>query len=137
MTALFNRNHAVFSDLHQCVSENLTDLGIVVVRYFGGTKLGVGGLSRAYSDAADAVLAQCAIERRYLTETIALCFPYDMTSQVHHAIERHEAEILDRVWSDQAEYRIRLRRSRAEAFLVDVAELTQRQAVARREGDAA
>jgi hypothetical protein len=60
-----------------------------------------------------------------------------MTSQVHHAIERHEAEILDRVWSDQAEYRIRLRRSRAEAFLVDVAELTQRQAVARREGDAA
>lgn len=115
----------------------LTDLGIVVVRYFGGTKLGVGGLSRAYSDAADAVLALCAIERRFLTTTIALSFPYDMTSQVHHAIERHEAEILDRGWSEHAEYRVRLRRSRAEVFLVDVAELTQRQAVARRDDEMA
>ncbi len=109
----------------------VTDAGIVVVRYFGGTKLGVGGLARAYSDAADAVLEQCRIETRHLTDTFVLSFPYDMSSQVHHAIERYEAEILDRNWLELAEYTIRVRRSRRARFLHDIDDLTQRQAVVR------
>ncbi len=115
---------------------SLTDMGIVVVRYFGGTKLGVGGLARAYGDAANAVLEQCTVETRFLTDTFILSFPYDMTSQVHHALDKHAAEVVDRKWLDQAEYTVRVRRSHREQLLTDIAEFTQRLAAVRGESEA-
>jgi uncharacterized YigZ family protein len=114
---------------------HLTDMGIVVVRYFGGTKLGVGGLARAYTDAAESVLTSCTIETRYLTDEFAIVFPYDVTSQVHHTIEGHEAEIISRNWQETAEYSIRVRRSRREQLLRDFDELTQRRVIVRRQDE--
>ncbi|MCZ7555128.1 MAG: IMPACT family protein [Bacteroidia bacterium] len=108
---------------------HLTDTGIIIVRYFGGTKLGVGGLARAYTDAAESVLGLCTIETRYLTDEFTITFPYEVTSQVHHAIEGQEAEIISRNWQDNAEYALRVRCSRRERLLQDLAELTQRQVV--------
>jgi uncharacterized YigZ family protein len=104
----------------------LTNTAVVVVRWFGGVKLGVGGLARAYADAAEAALACCRIVTRYITDSYAITFPYDMTSQVHHALEKHEAVILERVWHESAEYHVRVRRSRSAALLGDISELTQR-----------
>ncbi|MBE0644978.1 MAG: YigZ family protein [Bacteroidetes bacterium] len=104
----------------------LTDVGIVVVRYFGGTKLGVGGLARAYTDAADAVLERCAIERRYHTDALTLTFPYDVTSQVHHVIDMHGVEVLDREYLDQSRYTVRVRRSLTGRFSEDFAAYTER-----------
>lgn len=104
----------------------LTDLGIVVVRYFGGTKLGVGGLARAYTDAADAVLARCAIERRYLTDTLILDFPYDVTSQVHHVLESHGVAILDRIYLDATRYTVSVRQSVRVRLLEDLDTYTER-----------
>lgn len=109
--------------------EKLTDTGIVVVRYFGGTKLGVGGLARAYSDAADAVLALCRIETRHVTEDLAVVFPYDMTSQVHHVIEMHDVEVLDRHYLEDTKYDVRVRLSKKMRFLEDLGTYTNRQAV--------
>ncbi|MBN1449276.1 MAG: YigZ family protein [Bacteroidetes bacterium] len=107
--------------------EGLTDVGIVVVRYFGGTKLGVGGLARAYSDAADAVLAACRIEERFITDDLAIVFPYDMTSQVHHVIELHDVEVLEREYLDDTRYTVRIRLSKKERFLEDMDAFTNRQ----------
>lgn len=107
--------------------EGLTDTGIVVVRYFGGTKLGVGGLARAYSDSADAVLALCPVEIRYVTEDMTLAFPYDMTSQVHHVIEMHDVEVLDRHYLEDTRYAVRVRLSRKERFMEDLEAYTNRQ----------
>lgn len=104
----------------------LTDLGIVVVRYFGGTKLGVGGLARAYTDAADAVLERCAVERRYLTDILHITFPYDVTSQVHHVLEQHGVEVLDRAYLDDTRYTIRLRRSLRSRVIEDLDTFTER-----------
>lgn len=105
----------------------LTDVGIVVVRYFGGTKLGVGGLARAYTDSADAVLAICKIEERFHQEMMTLTFPYDVTSQVHHVIDMHGAEVLDREYIEQSRYTVRVRRSFIPRFLEDLDTYTQRQ----------
>jgi uncharacterized YigZ family protein len=106
----------------------LTDVGIVVVRYFGGTKLGVGGLARAYTEAADAVLAVSSVDRRFHTETLSITFPYDITSQVHHVFEMHGAEVLDREYLQQSRYTVRVRRSLVPRFLEDLDTYTQRQA---------
>jgi uncharacterized YigZ family protein len=113
----------------------LTDLGIVVVRYFGGTKLGVGGLSRAYTDAADAVLARCAVERRYLTDTLLLDFPYDVTSQVHHVLETHGVDILDRAYLDATRYTVRVRRSLRARVLEELDTFTERRVTIVRQGE--
>ena len=115
----------------------LTDLGIVVVRYFGGTKLGVGGLSRAYTDAADAVLARCAVERRYLTDTLLLDFPYDVTSQVHHVLESHGVDILDRIYLDATRYTVSVRQSVRVRLLEDLDTYTERRVTVAREGEMA
>jgi uncharacterized YigZ family protein len=107
----------------------VTDVGIVVVRYFGGTKLGVGGLARAYTDAADAVLSICTIEQRFHTALLALTFPYDITSQVHHAIDMHGVEVLEREYLEQSRYTVRVRRSLVPVFIDDLATFTDRQAI--------
>ncbi len=107
----------------------LTDLMLVVVRYFGGTKLGVGGLARAYTDAADAVLDRVTIETRFVYETFTITFPYDQTSQVHHVLEGMGADILDRAWSDDVTYTLRIRRSLADMMCMNLDEATERKVV--------
>jgi len=104
---------------------NLTDVGIVVVRYFGGTKLGVGGLARAYSDAADAVLQRCSIERAYLMQSLRLSFPFDVTAQVHHAIDRLGAIIDGREYCTETVYTVRIRRSLVMRFTDELTERTR------------
>lgn len=107
--------------------EQLTETGIVVVRYFGGTKLGVGGLARAYSDAADAVLTRSRIETRYVTVDLSITFPYDMTSQVHHVIEMHDVDVLDRRYLEDTSYDVRVRLSKKQRFIEDLGTYTNRQ----------
>ena len=104
----------------------LTNVGIVVVRYFGGTKLGVGGLARAYTDSADSVLETCAIERRYLTRRLTLQFPYDMTSQVHHVLEMHGIDVDARRYEEDTEYDIDVRLSLCDRVIADLDDYTQR-----------
>lgn len=105
---------------------NLTDIGIVVVRYFGGTKLGVGGLARAYTDAADAVLEHCRIEQRFLTRPLTLTFPYDMTSQVHHVLDMHGIEVADRRYEEECIYDVTVRLSVHARFVRDLEDYAQR-----------
>lgn len=107
----------------------LTDLMLVVVRYFGGTKLGVGGLARAYTDASDAVLDRVTIETRFVYETFTITFPYDQTSQVHHVLEMMGADITDRRYGDAVTYDLRIRTSRSPALLEHLAEATDRTVV--------
>ena len=102
----------------------LTDSGIIVVRYFGGTKLGVGGLGRAYADSAEQGLNAARIEKRILTTDFVVEFPFDITSKVHHLLERHGAEILDRVYSETVTYSCTVRRSRVERCTNDLVEET-------------
>ncbi|MCB2205861.1 YigZ family protein [bacterium] len=109
--------------------KELTDCGIVVVRYFGGTKLGVGGLARAYTDAADEVLNACRIETRYHLAQLTLTFPYDMTSQVHHVLEMHGVDVLDRRYLEATSYDIAVRLSLRDRLLNDLDDFTQRSTV--------
>lgn len=69
----------------------LRDVIVVVTRYFGGTKLGVGGLIRAYGDAAAAALAAATLERAVPAVRLRIRYGYDHTSAVMRALERFAA----------------------------------------------
>ena len=73
----------------------LGDLVVVVTRYFGGTKLGTGGLVRAYGDAAKEVLAILPRAEKVPTHTVMLVLPYNLYEQVKLLIEREHGRVLD------------------------------------------
>lgn len=72
---------------------NLGDVVVVITRYFGGTKLGTGGLVRAYSDAARQVLAALPTESRIEKRMIGLTIPYPFFERVRLLLETHQATI--------------------------------------------
>jgi uncharacterized YigZ family protein len=69
----------------------LTDCVAVVTRYFGGTKLGVGGLVRAYGDAAAEALAAAPRRHGILAVRLRLTYPYAHTAAVMRGLERSGA----------------------------------------------
>jgi len=74
---------------------SLGDAAVVVTRYFGGTKLGTGGLVRAYGDAVRAVIAATPRAEKVATHTVLLATPYNLFEQVRLLIEGHNGRILD------------------------------------------
>ena len=68
--------------LNQILSKDLTNICVVVVRYFGGTKLGVSGLINAYKSAAREALDQTTVEERTIDEIYSLEFEYPLMNEV-------------------------------------------------------
>lgn len=75
---------------------DLINTGVIIVRYFGGIKLGTGGLVRAYSDAVNAVISQSQIcEYKKLFEKSLLC-SYNELSQIEYLISQEGVIIADK-----------------------------------------
>ncbi|MBI5648479.1 MAG: YigZ family protein [Ignavibacteriae bacterium] len=106
----------------------LTDTALVVVRYFGGVKLGVGPLAKAYAEAAASALDQARVVERIIEEEFRIRFSFEWTQQAHHALDRAGAAILDRNYDDGPCYRVRIRLSRIPDLHRLLAEFTQRTA---------
>ena len=94
----------------------LTDTAVVVTRYFGGTKLGVGGLMRAYGAAAVKALAGAEHMTQYLLERLEVAFPHSHISNVMHVVSRMDARILDTTYDEDVHLKISIRRSKAVAL---------------------
>ncbi len=77
----------------------LGDAAIVVTRYFGGTKLGTGGLVRAYGDAARLVLEQTPRAMKTLAHTVRMSVPYPLFEQVRLLVAAHDGQILDETFA--------------------------------------
>jgi uncharacterized YigZ family protein len=71
------------------------DIVIVITRYFGGTKLGTGGLVRAYSDSVREILSILPRAMRVPSHTIMLALPYNWFERVRLVIAAHQGHILD------------------------------------------
>lgn len=73
----------------------LGDVVVVVTRYFGGTKLGTGGLVKAYSEAVKAVLAVLPRAEKVSTHTVMLAFDYTYFERVRQLVAAHYGQVLD------------------------------------------
>ena len=79
--------------LGQIDSAGLTNVMVVVVRYFGGTLLGVPGLINAYRTAASEALAGAEVAEKWIEEKLSLTFDYPAMSEVMHLLKQSEATI--------------------------------------------
>lgn len=68
---------------------------VVVTRYFGGVKLGAGGLVRAYSNAVQAVMEELPLEEVVAVKEATLLYPYAQESNIRHLLESLGIEIVD------------------------------------------
>ena len=106
-------------------SQNLSDILVIVTRYFGGIKLGVGGLGRAYYESARQVLSAAAFVPKIVGEELQVVFPYDETNGVMNKLSRYNARIIDTVYDDDVTLRLTVRSSVVPAFIADLTEVTR------------
>lgn len=86
--------------LGQINSFNITDVIVIVVRYFGGIKLGTPGLIAAYREAARLAIEDAGIVEVHKMETISITFPYVNANEVMKIIKSEEIEVLDRTFDN-------------------------------------
>jgi uncharacterized YigZ family protein len=110
--------------LRQLEAARLVDVLAVVVRYFGGVKLGVGGLVRAYGAVTAAALAAAPAVERHLEVALRLRFPIEVHAAVLRTIHRHGARVLDIRYDTQGEATVTVPPSRATSFADSVCEET-------------
>lgn len=94
----------------------LTDVCVVVTRYFGGTKLGVGGLIRAYGEAAEQTLSSAEQVTRFVYDTFRASFPHSLISNVMHVASKCGAKIADTIYDEEVHLELVVRRSKAGEF---------------------
>ena len=100
--------------LGQINSFGLTNVVIIVVRYFGGIKLGTSGLIVAYREAAREALAAAERIECHETEDVSFTFPYLAMNDVMRLCKGGEVEIISQIFDNSCEMTLRVRRDHAE-----------------------
>jgi len=88
--------------------KHVGDVMIVVIRYFGGIKLGAGGLTRAYSGAAEAVMSQLPLTQQVATRSITLHCNFSQEQALRHWASQHQAELATPDYGEQVSITINL-----------------------------
>jgi uncharacterized YigZ family protein len=115
--------------IFDCLSgRNLTNVITIVTRYFGGTKLGTGGLARAYSDAAKKALDKSGTKTVYLTDSFTITIDFKHFDQLQRLFQRFEVIQSDPAFGELARVTLSVRKSRTEELKKEIINLTHGQA---------
>ncbi|MBC7125190.1 MAG: YigZ family protein, partial [Bacteroidales bacterium] len=101
----------------QLLSFNLTNVLVVVIRYFGGTKLGVSGLINAYKTATHDALTNAEIITRTVDAIYSVTFGYTMMNDVMRLAKDLNLQLLEQQFDNTCIIRVRIRRSLEGEFL--------------------
>lgn len=100
--------------LGQLLSAELTDILVVVVRYFGGTKLGVSGLINAYRDAAREVIEAAEIITKTVDIEFTVRFSYLAMNGVMKVVKEMEPDIIEQQFDNLCEMKLSIRQANAD-----------------------
>ena len=100
--------------LGQINSNELTDILIIVVRYFGGIKLGTSGLIVAYRAAAAEAIANATILEKTVNEDVTVAFEYPFMNDIMRIVKEEEPEILEQSYDMDCLINLRIRKSKVE-----------------------
>jgi len=103
--------------LNQIRSKNLTQTLVVVVRYFGGTKLGVSGLIEAYRETAKACLDKATILEKYISNVIEITFETALQGEVMRLVKEFNCQIISLDYQSKVILHVKIRKSITTKFL--------------------
>ena len=109
--------------LNTLLSRNLTNVAVVVVRYFGGTLLGVPGLINAYKTAAEMALDKARITQKTVNDVYLLSFEYLGINDVMRLVKEENLEILAQAFDNQCQLTVSVRKTQVNQFLSKVEKL--------------
>jgi len=101
----------------QIQSFELTNIAIIVVRYFGGTKLGVGGLITAYKEAAKDALNNANVVNRTVDDFFEINFGYEIMSDLMNFIKKNNLEVISQVLKEKGVIQFRIRQSETQTII--------------------
>ena len=110
--------------LGQINSNELTDILIVVVRYYGGVNLGTSGLIVAYREAASDAIAHSEIETRQVEDIITYTFAYPMMNDVMRVVKEMNPRIVSQTYDNTCEIKLSIRKSEAEQLRNKLAKIS-------------
>lgn len=102
--------------LGQINSNELTDILIVVVRYYGGVNLGTSGLIVAYREAAADAIAHATVETRQVEELVKYSFSYPQMNDVMRIVKDMNPRIISQTYDNTCEIVLSIRKSEAESL---------------------
>ena len=103
--------------LGQLLSRDITNTLVVVVRWFGGTKLGVPGLIETYRESTQAVLDVCRVEERTVDRVVSIRYPFESMNGVMKAVKAGEPRIVEQAFDNMCSMKLAVRLSMAEELL--------------------
>jgi uncharacterized YigZ family protein len=95
----------------------LFDVGVVVVRWYGGVKLGTGGLGRAYREAAAGAVAVAPVVERYVYERVRVIVPFDALGTVYRLVNAPDVVLAGEHFGERNEFEFDVRVSRVDEFM--------------------
>jgi len=104
--------------------QSLTNVLVIVTRYFGGTKLGVGGLIRAYGGAAAQVLSAASVKTCYITDDLRVACSYHDLKTVLNAVQKYNGKIVNSDYGSAVQLELQIILSRSKHFVSYVVEQT-------------
>ena len=110
--------------LGQINSNELTNILIVIVRYYGGVNLGTSGLIVAYREAAANALAHATIETRQVEEIVKYSFAYPQMNDVMRIVKDMNPRIVSQTYDNTCEIVLSIRKSEAEQLKSKLAKLS-------------
>ena len=106
------------------VGRKIQNILVVVVRYYGGTKLGTGGLTRAYTQATIDMLNKANIVEKLICEQLSFSIPFSFYDRMMRIINAGKFTILSQDFAEEVSMEIEIRKSKVEQFITEFIEIT-------------
>lgn len=103
----------------------LGDIAVVITRYYGGTKLGTGGLVRAYSDSMRMVLDALPLAKKVATTTLMFVVPYALFESTKLMVSNHDGVMVDQIFGADVTLTVRLINKHLHSFKERMVTLTK------------